>query len=113
MTENYAHHRAEVLFLTNMERHIGNKDGNKELVDYHILRSPKGIVKNLTDFLDNLANTIQHCEGCGGISPELHLSFKNREYCFVCYEIKEGDKVLAMTDYKQLERYCKAVNEKK
>jgi len=48
----------------------------------------------------------QHCPNCGGLTPEIHFTYKGYEYHFTCTEIRKRKRVIAGTDYKKLRSYC-------
>jgi predicted RNA-binding Zn-ribbon protein involved in translation (DUF1610 family) len=83
------------------------KEVKGDCVDYE-----KEVGHQVLTHLRDLTNTVYHkCPNCGAILPEIQLHTKDSIFTLTCTKIadKKG-KVIAETDYEQLEGYLHSYN---
>jgi len=91
VTKEYVHN-ADVFPLDKNEGTIFN------------LLTPSKLQKELRKTLIRISQ-ITHCQGCGGLLPEVAFTFEGKKYRFTCYRIDDEDgKKIVGTDY---EKFCK------
>lgn len=93
--------------------HIINANPNLRIdLDYCL---EKEVGADVLSVLRELSEGVYYrCPNCGGLLPEIVFHTADRDFLFTCTQIagKEG-KVIAETDYKLMENYLQASNNKK
>lgn len=73
----------------------------------------EGDIGNLTNCLTYLALKPRNCKACGGLQPELKITYGGRTFWFTCFKVEDKNGVVAETDYKQLGKWCEYKQRKK